>query len=367
LQPKEIELLLERHITLNSAIKRLPGWRIQLKSSTDRAEVIQTKIDFLTQFPDVKTYLTYQQPYYKFRLGDFTDKTAAYALMKQVNENFKGIFLVPDIVNVMPEGVIADRDDKFNFDVKEISVSEIRILDSIRLAERKKFVLDSLANNFRANSINTIPKKLSKTDSLKLIQRKKVVADSLARVKKTTLLSPKKPISKADSIRIAQRRKVVADSLARLKKTALLSPKKPLSKADSIRIAQRRKMIADSLARVKKAASLTPKKPLNKADSIRIAQRRKIIADSLARVKKAALLNPKKPLSKSDSIRIAQRRKVVADSLARLKKGNIPVKKKQVKIARDTFLETHNQINREMDSISASLKKQAATRNVKSK
>jgi len=299
LQPKEIELLLERHITLNSAIKRLPGWRIQLKSSTDRAEVIQTKIDFLTQFPDVKTYLTYQQPYYKFRLGDFTDKTAAYALMKQVNENFKGIFLVPDIVNVLPEGVIADRDDKFNFDVKEISVSEIRILDSIRLAERKKFVLDSLANNFRANSINTIPKKLSKTDSLKLIQRKKVVADSLARVKKTTLLSPKKPISKADSIRIAQRRKVVADSLARVKKTALLSPKKPISKADSIRI--------------------------------------------------------------------AQRRKVVIDSLARLKKGNLPVKKTQVKIARDTFIEAHNRINREMDSISASVKKQAAARNVKSK
>jgi hypothetical protein len=29
--------------------------------------------------------------------------------MKEINDKFKGIFLVPDVVNVMPEGVSEDK------------------------------------------------------------------------------------------------------------------------------------------------------------------------------------------------------------------------------------------------------------------
>ncbi len=146
IQPKELESLLQRHIALNSEIKRVAGWRIQIKSSTDRSEVIQTKIDFLTKFPDVKTYLTYQQPYFKFRVGDFTDRNAAYALMKDVNDDFKGIFVVPDIVNIYPEGVLTDKDDKFSFEIKEVTLSEIHQMDSLRMVERKKTLLTHWLN-----------------------------------------------------------------------------------------------------------------------------------------------------------------------------------------------------------------------------
>ena len=108
-QDPSLPKLITRHIEMNTSIRRVQGWRIQLSSNTDRTEVMGIKSSFLTQHPNTKTYLTYQQPYFKLRVGDFADKTDAYQFMKEINENFKGIFIVPDIVNVMPEGVTEDK------------------------------------------------------------------------------------------------------------------------------------------------------------------------------------------------------------------------------------------------------------------
>ncbi|MEY2830485.1 MAG: hypothetical protein RIQ33_2343 [Bacteroidota bacterium] len=101
--------LIDRHIELNATVKRVQGWRIQLYSNSERNEVMAIKSEFLTQYPATKTYLTYQQPYFKLRIGDFADKNEAYQFMKEINDKFKGIFLVPDVVNIMPEGVSEEK------------------------------------------------------------------------------------------------------------------------------------------------------------------------------------------------------------------------------------------------------------------
>ncbi|MFM2225725.1 MAG: hypothetical protein RJA07_1927 [Bacteroidota bacterium] len=101
--------LISRHIDMNTSIKRVQGWRIQLSSNSERAEVMNIKTEFLTLYPSAKTYLTYQQPYFKLRVGDYADKNEAYNFMKEINDKFKGIFIVPDIVNVLPEGASDDK------------------------------------------------------------------------------------------------------------------------------------------------------------------------------------------------------------------------------------------------------------------
>ena len=108
-QNPAIQKLIERHVELNATIKRLQGWRIQLISNSDRETVNQVKANFLQNHPNVKTYLTYQQPYFKLRIGDFADKNDAYQLMKEINPDFKGIFVVPDVVNIMPEGSLEEK------------------------------------------------------------------------------------------------------------------------------------------------------------------------------------------------------------------------------------------------------------------
>ena len=103
-QSPAIQKLIEHHIELNTTVKRVSGWRIQLISNSDREEVNKIKAQFLTSHPNAKVYLTYQQPYFKLRIGDYADKNEAYKFMKEINDDFKGIFVVPDVVNVFPEG-----------------------------------------------------------------------------------------------------------------------------------------------------------------------------------------------------------------------------------------------------------------------
>jgi hypothetical protein len=107
-QDPRIELLTNKQIEQNMSLRRVQGYRIQLKSSTDRNEVMQIKLQFLQSYPNVKTYLTYQQPYFKLRVGDFVSNSEANSFMHDINAMFKGIFIVPDIVNAVPEGLISD-------------------------------------------------------------------------------------------------------------------------------------------------------------------------------------------------------------------------------------------------------------------
>jgi SPOR domain len=110
-QENSIKKLVEHHIDLNSTVKRMNGWRIQLSSSSERDEVNKIKAEFLINFPNIKTYLTYQQPYFKLRVGDYLDRNEAQKQMKEIDavlkQDFKdiGTFIVPDIVNVLPDGV----------------------------------------------------------------------------------------------------------------------------------------------------------------------------------------------------------------------------------------------------------------------
>jgi hypothetical protein len=74
------------------------GYRIQLTSSSNRKEVYDMKAEFLKLYPNVRAYVTYQQPYFKLRVGDFTDRTEANAFRDYINPHFPG-FIVPEQVN----------------------------------------------------------------------------------------------------------------------------------------------------------------------------------------------------------------------------------------------------------------------------
>ncbi len=76
----------------------IQGYRVQLTSSSNRKEVYDLKAEFLKYYPNVRAYVTYQQPYFKLRVGDFTDRTEANAFRDLINSNFPG-FIVPETVN----------------------------------------------------------------------------------------------------------------------------------------------------------------------------------------------------------------------------------------------------------------------------
>lgn len=54
----------------------VPGFRVQLYSTTDYYSAIRTRNEALTKFTE-EIFLDFEQPYYKIRVGNFTDKQKA--------------------------------------------------------------------------------------------------------------------------------------------------------------------------------------------------------------------------------------------------------------------------------------------------
>jgi hypothetical protein len=82
--------------------KTMPGFRVQLSSTANRNEALDLKTQFLRRHPDVRAYVTYQQPYFKLRVGDFEQRADASRFMQEIYDSFPG-FIVSDIINTSNE------------------------------------------------------------------------------------------------------------------------------------------------------------------------------------------------------------------------------------------------------------------------
>jgi len=96
----DVEKLVRKHIYINQNTAQKRGFRIQLIQNSQRDKVLEKKSSFLRNFPDVKVYLNYNQPYFKLRAGDFESRLKAYPFYRQVLRTFNNAILVPDMVNI---------------------------------------------------------------------------------------------------------------------------------------------------------------------------------------------------------------------------------------------------------------------------
>jgi hypothetical protein len=112
IKDSRLDLLIKKQIYINTiAIRNQPGFRVQVISTNKRAEANDVKAKIMQMFPDYRTYLDYQAPYFKVRIGDFKDRDAATDLREKIATSFSGsVFVVPATINVTPEKE-GDNDD----------------------------------------------------------------------------------------------------------------------------------------------------------------------------------------------------------------------------------------------------------------
>lgn len=205
-QPDEVNKVVRRHVVSNNvSASRQPGWRIQLKSSSDREEVLRIKVAFLNLFPDVPTYLTYQQPNFKLRVGDFTNKAEAYKLEKQINETIKGTFIIPDIVNVEPDNNVNDRPEWMRNEIRMLRLEDKRREDSL---ERLK--TDTIGKSAAAKKPATKKKKPTSAvakDSSQTRSNTKTVKEASTTVGSKENKEPSTPANKNSSNKSATKKK----------------------------------------------------------------------------------------------------------------------------------------------------------------
>lgn len=100
-----IDVLIKKQIYINTlAIRNQPGFRVQIHSSNKRNEANDAKAKVMQLYPEYRTYLDFQAPYFKVRVGDFKSREEATELRDKLSNQFPGgIFVVPTIINVSPE------------------------------------------------------------------------------------------------------------------------------------------------------------------------------------------------------------------------------------------------------------------------
>lgn len=104
--PGGLAELIEQYKTGNFKEPGLDGYRVQVFSdggnnARERASKIQSDLE--NSFPEIEVYLSYQQPNFKVRCGNFRTKAEARKCQLEIMKDFPGCFIVRDMIRTLPE------------------------------------------------------------------------------------------------------------------------------------------------------------------------------------------------------------------------------------------------------------------------
>ncbi|TKC07563.1 SPOR domain-containing protein [Pedobacter frigoris] len=107
-----IDSLIAKRIALNTSIpatgtvvtKPAPivsnmGYRVQIFYGSDRRQVYSEQSKFSALYPTLNTYITYKEPNYYLRVGDFRTRLEAQRLISELRPNFPTLFIFREKIN----------------------------------------------------------------------------------------------------------------------------------------------------------------------------------------------------------------------------------------------------------------------------
>ena len=105
-----IDSLIERRIELTKkptaatlykegAIVSRMGYRVQIYYGSDRRETFNEQARFKSTYPKMNTYITYKEPNYYLRVGDFRTRLEAQRLMNELRSTFPTLFVFREKIN----------------------------------------------------------------------------------------------------------------------------------------------------------------------------------------------------------------------------------------------------------------------------
>ncbi|HEY0608046.1 MAG TPA: SPOR domain-containing protein [Chitinophaga sp.] len=105
IKDSRIDILIKKQIYINTlAIRNQPGFRVQVITTNKRNEAYEAKARVMQSYPEYRSYIDFQAPYFKVRIGDFKSREEATDLRDRLSNMFTGgVFVVPAIINVSPD------------------------------------------------------------------------------------------------------------------------------------------------------------------------------------------------------------------------------------------------------------------------
>jgi len=95
----EVKSVMDRYASNNRIQEMIPGYRIQLLSTTDRRKMEKTREEFMSKFPYMLLDFEHTPPYYKLRTGAFQTKLEAMRILSQIQKEIPGAYTTKDRIS----------------------------------------------------------------------------------------------------------------------------------------------------------------------------------------------------------------------------------------------------------------------------
>jgi len=98
-----IDTLIARRPYLNKTIlpgeETTNGYRVQIFFGSSRQAAYDAQAKFMSEYPEIKTYISYIEPNFKVQVGDFRTRLEAQKLQNELNGMFTSLFIIPGKIN----------------------------------------------------------------------------------------------------------------------------------------------------------------------------------------------------------------------------------------------------------------------------
>lgn len=101
-QDSRVERLIRRQRDVYAVSNTMNGFRIQIFMEIGNDAVAHAesmKHSFTRAFPEIPVYLSYEQPYYRLRVGDFRNRVEAEKYLRLIKPKFGLAFVTAEVIN----------------------------------------------------------------------------------------------------------------------------------------------------------------------------------------------------------------------------------------------------------------------------
>ena len=99
IKQKGIDDLVRKYKAILNKIGGVEGWRLQIKFTSKREDILPYQIKFTRLYPQIPTKIIFDSPYYKLTAGNFRTKNEALKIKHEINKNFPGSHPISTIID----------------------------------------------------------------------------------------------------------------------------------------------------------------------------------------------------------------------------------------------------------------------------
>jgi len=99
---KNIVVLEQQYVESWKKVKKIEGFRIQITTFSginSKTSIESVAEQFKQQFPEIPFFITYAEPNFRLRVGNFRTKIEAYKALQKISPTFTGAFVLKDQID----------------------------------------------------------------------------------------------------------------------------------------------------------------------------------------------------------------------------------------------------------------------------